>query len=130
MSAIESVEDLRVVKVRSDRRGGFVYEVRHPDARGIEHVLTTCMDENYLQNLMKELKAIDPSLRRCALGLEKLLELAQRIAASTEEQGNANYATKAHMRSWGLQMTELIQELMELCWDPICPPVRSGCENE
>ena len=37
---------------------------------------------------------------------------AARIAASSDEQGTAEYATKAHMRAWGQSIYDLAQRLL------------------
>jgi hypothetical protein len=40
--------------------------------------------------------------------------LANRIAAATEDQGSALYATKAHMRSWAAAMIGIIDDATKL----------------
>ena len=40
--------------------------------------------------------------------------LAAPIAAGDQEQGKAGYATKAHMVSWGAEMLEQIDNVLEL----------------
>lgn len=118
-------DDLRIVKRLNGR--GFVYEIRHCDSGGLEHVLTTCPDAEYAKKLVDELGRLEPTLRSVALGLESLLTIANCIAHSTDEQGASSYATKAHMRAWGHQLVSLIQDLMVVAWDPRdVPSERSG----
>jgi hypothetical protein len=109
---------LKIVKCQLSS-GGLGYSIRI-EQDDMETELVTFDDEHHADATLKAiLRACETNTRETtAVAVAALLQIhgvAERIGTAGEAQGQANYATKSHMRSWGAQIFNIATVALKSC---------------
>jgi hypothetical protein len=92
--------------------------LRLQDKDGVESDVVMFTSENQcraMRHRIQRAKLTDDAASALLLMLIAIEPLAQRIKAADDQQGQAGYATKAHMRAWAEEIVDNVKFALGMC---------------
>ena len=109
---------LSIIKLRS--RDGVVHGLRWTDQDGTEYELLTVKSAELAQKIVTAINELSTSaeagihMAQMIAALIRIMNVAKKIKHASDQQGDADYATKSHMRAWGAAIAELSNDSLLL----------------
>jgi hypothetical protein len=110
---MSNIDQFKVVRVAA-RSGGHLFEVRWTDCDDLEHVIATYELEFTARSVLERFVAMPYQACLYAVALESVVALLGGISLSSDDQGQATYATKSHMRAWAKEALKIISEVQDI----------------